>query len=156
MQNFENTPEMLALKGILREFFLGIIENIKGAFIGFCEWIVNLDMKLPPMLKFFGNAKINGVILVLFLVYTVFMNIKTYRMFAHDKQYAVENKERISEKRLLAHTWIGGACGALIAMYVLQHKTRHKVFVVSAWLSVAIYLVCFSVIFGFLSFWTFL
>lgn len=156
MQNFENTPEMIALKKVLREFFLGIIDNIKGAFVGFGEWIGGLEFNLPPMLKFFGNAKINGFILVCFLAYVIIANVRAYRLFARDKKNAQRDEERIPEKRLLANIWFGGAIGAVIAMYSLRHKTLHKVFTVSAWICLFIYLILFSVIFGFLSFWTFL
>ena len=156
MQEFENTPEMLALKEMLREFFLGIIDNIKGAFIGFYEWVSGLQIGLPPMLKFFGNSTVNVIILILFLGYVILANIRSYRLFAKDKEYAQKGEERIPESRLLANIWFGGAIGAIIAMYGLRHKTLHRVFVVSGWVCMFIYLLVFSVIFGFLSFWTFL
>lgn len=156
MQEFENTPEILALKEILREFFLGIIDNIKGAFIGFYEWVSQLQLGLPPMLKFFGNSTINTIILICFLGYIILANVRSYRLFAKDKEYAQTNEERIPEKRLLANIWFGGAIGAIIAMYALRHKTLHRGFVVSAWICMFIYLIIFSVVFGFLSFWTFL
>lgn len=156
MQEFENSPEILVMKQALREFFLGIIENIKGAFLGFFEWITNLRLNMPPMLKFFGNSKINGVALILFLVYIVVVNIKAYFLFAADKRYAKEGEDRVPEWRLLANIWLGGAVGSMIAMYRLKHKTRHKSFTVSVKLCLVIDLLLFSFVVGFLGFWTFL
>ncbi|MBR0359862.1 MAG: DUF1294 domain-containing protein [Clostridia bacterium] len=156
MQNFENSPEAIVIKDALREFFMGIIENIKGAFIGFAEWIMSVRINLPPMLKFFGNGKFNALILIIVFGYIIFANIKTYILFKKDKQYAQEDEYRIPEWRLLANIWLGGAIGAMFGIYKLRHKTRHKSFVASAWICSFLYLLLFSVIFGFLSFWTFL
>lgn len=156
MQNFENSPEAIVIKDALREFFLGIIENIKGAFIGFAEWIMSVRINLPPMLKFFGNGKFNALILIIVLGYILFANIKTYILFKKDKQYAQEEEYRIPEWRLLANIWLGGAVGAMFGIYKLRHKTRHRNFVASAWICSFLYLLLLSVIFGFLSFWTFL
>lgn len=156
MQEFENSPEVLAIKEMLREFFLGIIENIAGAFKGFAEWIKTVKVNPPPLLKFFGNDKVNGIILIIFIGYIVFVNIKAYFLFAADKRYAQEGEERVPEWRLMSHIWVGGAIGSVIAMYRLHHKTRHKSFTVSAWICMILYLLLFSVVFGFLSFWTFL
>ncbi len=156
MQEFENSPEVLVIKDALREFFLGIIDNIKGGFAGFIEWIGTVKIAPPPLLKFFGNDKFNGAILIVFLGYILFANIKAYRLFAKDKQRAQSDEERIPERRLMANIWLGGAIGATIAMYRLRHKTRHRKFIVSAWTCLIMYLLLFSVIFGFLSFWTFL
>lgn len=156
MQEFENSPEMLALKKILRDFFLGIIDNVKGAFAGFYEWMAESDFSMPPMLKIFGNETLSGILLLCFLIYIIFANVRAYRLFAKDKKNAAEEGRRIPEVRLLANIWFGGAVGAMIAMYSLRHKTLHRGFVVSAWFCSFVYLILFSVIFGFLAFWTFL
>ena len=156
MQEFERSPEMLALKGILREFFLDIIEKIKGAFLGFAEWATTIRLNLPPMLKFFGNTKISGVILAIFIAYIVFVNIKAYLLFRADKRYAIADEERVPEWRLLANIWFGGAIGSIIAMYKLHHKTKHKVFTVSAIICAGLELILASVVCGFLGFWAFL
>ena len=156
MQEFENSPEVLVIKDALREFFLGIIDNVKGAFRGFGEWMKTVKVSPPPLLKFFGNDAVNGTILIIFLGYIVFINIKAYFLFKKDKRYAQEGEERIPEWRLMSHIWIGGAIGSVIAMYRLRHKTRHRSFTISAWVCMVLYLLLFSVGFGFLSFWTFL
>lgn len=157
MYEFENSPEMLALKEVLREFFLGIIDNITGAFYGFAEWISNMRVNTPPLLKLFGNTKVNGIFLMLFIAFMVFINLKAYFLFAADKRYATEEEEeRVPEWRLLTNIWFGGAIGSMIAMYRLRHKTQHKIFKVSVWIFAFVDLLLFSVVIGFLGFWTFL
>lgn len=156
MQEFERSPEILALKKILREFFLDIIENIKGAFLGFAEWATTIRLNLPPMLKFFGNTKISGVILAAFVAYIVFVNVKAYLLFRADKRYAVAGEERVPEWRLLANIWFGGAIGSMIAMYTHHHKTKHRIFTISAIICVGLELILASVVCGFLGFWAFL
>ena len=156
MQEFENSPEVLVIKDALREFFLGIIENIKGGFAGFIEWVGTVKIAPPPLLKFFGNDKINGAILLIFLGYIVFANIRAYRLFARDKRLAQSDGERVPESRLMANIWFGGAIGSIIAMYRLRHKTQHRKFTLSVWTCFVMYLLLFSIVFGFLSFWTFL
>ena len=89
MLEFENSPEMLALKDVLREFFSGIIENAVGAFRGFGEWINDLRLNMPPLLKLFGNTKVNLFILIAFIVFVVFLNLKAYVLFAADKNKVV-------------------------------------------------------------------
>lgn len=156
MQRFENTPEVLAMKEILREFFLGIIDNVKGAFAGLLEWISTVRLNMPPMLKIFGNTKFNGIVLIAVIAYIVFINIKAYFLFAADKRYAAEEgAERVPEWRLLANIWLGGAIGSAVAMYKLRHKTKHKVFTISAKVCVFVDLLVFSFVIGFLGFWTF-
>ncbi len=156
MQGFETSPEILMIKDVLREFFLGIIENVKGAFIGFGEWLTSIKLSMPPMLKLFGNAKINLVILLLFVAYIVFVNIKAYHLFRADKRYSqIEGEERVPEWRLMANIWLGGAVGSIIAMYKFRHKTKHKQFTISAKLCVFLDLLLFSFVVGFLGFWAF-
>ena len=101
MQEFENAPEIIAIKDILREFFMGIIENIRGAFLGFGEWIVNLRTDVPPVLKLLGNSKVNAIAIIAILVYMVIVNIKTYMLFKADKRYACQGEERVPEWRCL-------------------------------------------------------
>lgn len=162
MLEFENSPEMLALKDVLREFFSGIIENAVGAFRGFGEWINDLRLNMPPLLKLFGNTKVNLFILIAFIVFVVFLNLKAYVLFAADKRYAQEAAdeeddewERVPEWRLLTNIWLGGAIGAMIAMYRLRHKTRHTIFKISVWICAFLDLLLFSAVVGFLGFWTF-
>ena len=154
MQEFENSPEVLAIKDILRNFFMGLIENIKGAFLGFGEWVVNLRNDVPPVLKLLGNSKVKAIAIIAILVYMVIINIKAYMLFKADKRYAQQGEERVPEWRLLTNLWIGGAIGGGIAMYRHHHKTRYKRFTVSAVLCIFLYVVLLSFIIGYLGFWT--
>ncbi len=156
MREFENSPEALVIKGSLRNFFEGLLENIKGAFRGFYEWIADVNIKLPPLLKIFENAKANLVFFLCVFLYIVVMNIKTYKMFKRDKRYAEEEEERIPEFRLLLNMWVGGGIGGAIAMYKLRHKTRHGLFKVTAVITVLLQSLVSSLVFGFLGYWAFL
>ncbi len=49
-------------------------------------------------------------------------------LYAADKHRAVRGTWRISEKALLAVGFFGGASGALLAMRLCRHKTRHLSF----------------------------
>lgn len=155
MEAFENSPEALVIKESLREFFLGIIENIKGAFMGLFEWIRTIHIDLPPFIKIFGNGKANMVLFIIIAAYAVIMNIKTYRLFKYDKRYAQDEEERIPEFRLLLNMWLGGGIGGFIAIYKLRHKTKHKTFTVTAKFLLVVQMLIYSYIIGFMAFWTF-
>lgn len=153
---FENSPQVLAIKAESREFFYGIIDAFKGAFAAFYEWLKTVPLPAPPtMLKLFGNNKANLILFTAVNIFIIFINIKTYMLFAADKRYAVQNKERIPEKRLFGHMWAGGAPGAALAMVFKRHKTQHTSFVVNAVVLVSIQLIIYSMLLGFLGFWTF-
>lgn len=156
MGAFENSPEALALKEILREFFLGILENIGGSFRGFFEWISLVHLRMPPMLKLFGNGYANTLILAILIGYVIVINIKTYRLFKHDKRYAEDEEERIPEFRLLMNMWLGGAIGGVCAMYKFRHKTQKKKFTMTGKTLVFVQLLLLSFVLGFLGFWTFI
>lgn len=155
MREFENSPEIVEVKKVLREFFMEIIGSITGAFEGFIEWVRSVKLNLPPMLKLFGNSGVNGSVFAIVIAYITFINIKAYRLFAADKRYARQDEERIPEWRLLANMLLGGAIGGAIAMYRLRHKTQHKSFTVTAKVLVFVYLLLYSFVIGFLGFWTF-
>jgi uncharacterized membrane protein YsdA (DUF1294 family) len=58
----------------------------------------------------------------------VLINVISLGAFALDKQKAIQGKWRIPEKILLVLAGIGGAAGALFAMKLFHHKTRHPKF----------------------------
>ncbi len=62
------------------------------------------------------------------LVYLLFINVVTFIAFGVDKRKAKHNKWRIAEKTLLGLAAIGGSVGALLAMRMFHHKTKHKRF----------------------------
>ena len=58
------------------------------------------------------------------LIYYGLINLVTFCTFAIDKRKAIKKQWRISEACLLLLSLIGGALGALIAMYTIRHKNR--------------------------------
>ncbi len=54
----------------------------------------------------------------------------TFALYAWDKHLAVFDKFRIPELVLLLFSFLGGAFGALCAMILFRHKTRHKLFLI--------------------------
>ena len=57
----------------------------------------------------------------------VFINIFTFAAYALDKYKAV-HAWRIPERTLILLAAIGGSVGALSAMYIVRHKTKHNKF----------------------------
>lgn len=156
MGNIENNPFILSVKADLREMFLAILNTLAEAFRAFYDWLRNVPMPMPPtMLKLFGNNKANLILFVCFVIYLLYINIRAYLLFAHDKKQAQRSKERIPERKLFMYMWLGGAVGAAAAMAICRHKTQHKNFVVTAAVLLAIQLLLYSFVLGFLGFWTF-
>ena len=62
------------------------------------------------------------------LTYLVVVNLAAYLLMAVDKRRAKKKKSRISEATLMWVAAIGGAPLALVGMYTLRHKTRHRKF----------------------------
>ena len=59
-----------------------------------------------------------------------FVNIISFGLYGSDKVRARRRAERIPERLLLGIALLGGALGAIVAMYMFRHKTRHMRFVV--------------------------
>lgn len=64
-----------------------------------------------------------GVIYLLLIFYLCW-NILTFLLYGIDKQKAIKNKWRLSERLLLFFTWTLGSLGALLALMVFHHKKR--------------------------------
>ena len=64
------------------------------------------------------------------LIYLVIINFVTFAAFALDKIAAIERKSRIRIVTLLGLSFVGGSIGALIAIYLLRHKTKKDYFTV--------------------------
>lgn len=64
------------------------------------------------------------------LIYLGIINFVTFAAFAIDKVNAAEHRSRIRIVTLLGLAFIGGSVGALLAMYLLRHKTRKDYFTV--------------------------
>lgn len=65
---------------------------------------------------------------MIFLIYTLIVNIIAFCAFALDKHKAQRDKWRISEASLLLTAVFGGALGAWLGMILCHHKTKHKKF----------------------------
>ncbi len=52
------------------------------------------------------------------------LNIVSAVLFVADKQFAIKNHRRISEKTLLMSAFCFGAGGALLGMLAVRHKTK--------------------------------
>lgn len=63
-------------------------------------------------------------------LYLVLVNLAAFLLFFADKRRAKRHAYRIPESTLLFVSAIGGAAGALIAMYLFRHKTRHRKFTI--------------------------
>ncbi len=68
--------------------------------------------------------------LKLALTYLILINVVTFCVYALDKQRARKGKWRVSEATLVMLAIIGGSLGALLAMFICRHKTRHTRFIV--------------------------
>ncbi len=77
----------------------------------------------------------------LLLTYLTAVNLFAFLLIRHDKLQAVRKKHRISERRLLFISLIGGAPGSYLAMKLFRHKTRKLKFQILIPLSALILLV---------------
>lgn len=73
--------------------------------------------------NFFAQYKI-------LLIYLAIINFVTFVVYAVDKVNAAEHRFRIRIVTLLGLAFIGGSAGALLAMYLLRHKTKKDYFTV--------------------------
>lgn len=62
------------------------------------------------------------------IYYLAAVSITTFVLYGIDKYKAKKGKWRVSEKRLLIMSLIGGGVGAWAGMEVWHHKTRHMKF----------------------------
>lgn len=56
--------------------------------------------------------------------YLLLINIFQFFLMGYDKLQAIKNKNRISEKKLIIFSLIGGSLGSLLGMYIFRHKTK--------------------------------
>lgn len=68
--------------------------------------------------------------LVLALLYALIINLIAFFVYADDKRRARHDQWRISESTLVVVALVGGSVGALLAMLMLRHKTRHRKYVI--------------------------
>ncbi|MBO4531807.1 MAG: DUF1294 domain-containing protein [Paludibacteraceae bacterium] len=83
-------------------------------------------------------------------IYLIIISIITFIVYAWDKRKAKKGAWRTPESTLLLLAAVGGSVGALLAMYMLRHKTNHKKFflgvpaILIAQLAIAAYFLLFS------------
>lgn len=156
ISEFENRESIVAVKNALREWFMSVLDGLSGAWDAFYSWLKTVPLPVSPsVLKLFGNNRANAVMFLAVLMYAAVINIAAFGMFAADKRRAEENGERIPERTLFKYMWLGGAPGALLAMFLFRHKTQHKSFTVTGSVLVTVQLLVLSFILGYLGFWTF-
>ena len=63
-----------------------------------------------------------------FLIFCATMSVAAFYSYGADKRRAQRGEWRIQESTLLALSFFGGACGALLGMKAFRHKTRHTYF----------------------------
>lgn len=61
-------------------------------------------------------------------VYLLSVNVLTLAVYVIDKIKAKRHVWRVSELTLLALAAIGGSVGAMVAIFVVRHKSRHLKF----------------------------
>ena len=65
-----------------------------------------------------------------YLIFLGVMSIIAFVLYKVDKEKAQKGKWRIKEATLLGFGFFGGAVGALLAMKIFRHKTKHWYFTV--------------------------
>lgn len=68
--------------------------------------------------------------MIIFLVIIAAMSVIAFILYGADKSRAKRGKWRIKESVLLGVGFFGGAVGALLAMKLFRHKTKHWYFTV--------------------------
>lgn len=61
-------------------------------------------------------------------VYLLSVNVLTLAVYVIDKIKAKRHAWRVSELTLLALAAVGGSVGAMVAIFVVRHKSRHLKF----------------------------
>jgi uncharacterized membrane protein YsdA (DUF1294 family) len=74
-------------------------------------------------------------------------NLTTFILMGVDKQKAVKNKWRISEKSLFLCAFVMGGIGVLTGMELFRHKTKHLSFRILIPLAVITNMVVFYILF---------
>ena len=64
------------------------------------------------------------------LIYLIIINLLTFFVYVDDKRRAKRHRWRVSEATLILLAVFGGSVGALLAMILARHKTRHSEFLI--------------------------
>lgn len=79
-----------------------------------------------------------------FFIYVAIINITTFFAFAIDKHNAKTDAWRISEKALISLSFLFGALGGILAMYLFRHKTRKPKFYITLPLFLILQIISFT------------
>lgn len=77
--------------------------------------------------------------LKIYLCVIVVMSFITLLAYYIDKKKASKGKWRTKEKTLLGLSFLGGAIGGIISLYVIRHKNKHWYFVFINWFSLILH-----------------
>jgi uncharacterized membrane protein YsdA (DUF1294 family) len=66
---------------------------------------------------------------MIFLYYTVVINVISTIVMYYDKANARKHKRRVPEKTLFLLSLVWGSLGIFLGMYIFRHKTKHPSFV---------------------------
>lgn len=124
---------------------------------------LNIPM-LPSSSVMLRESFISGTFLVLVVAFILTMNISAFNLFRKDKLKAKkqDNKEngekirRISERRLLARCFFGGAIGGYFGMKICRHKTLKPKFTIGVGTMAVLQLLIYSFVLGFFGFWLYM
>ena len=62
---------------------------------------------------------------IVVLAYFGLMSVVCFLQYGIDKRKAIKGRYRIRESVLLSVSFLGGALGAIVGMYLFRHKTLH-------------------------------
>lgn len=87
---------------------------------------------ITPIVTFIGKVLVaimsNNWLAIPFWI--IIINIIGFVLMKKDKEYAKDEKRRVSERTLLATAAVGGSLGIYAGMYKFNHKTLHKQFTI--------------------------
>ncbi len=78
--------------------------------------------------------------------YLLLASLVAFFLFAADKIAAKKGHWRIPEKTLLLSAAFGGALGAFLGMYLLRHKTKHRIFTILVPLLLVVWIALYTLI----------
>ena len=74
-------------------------------------------------------------------IYLILINLIAFISYGLDKRRAKRGAWRIPERTLILLAAVGGSIGAYAGMRVFHHKTKHRLFAISAPIAAAISIV---------------
>ncbi len=85
-------------------------------------------------------------VLIIITSFLFWINVIAFGAYAMDKHYAYYNLWRIPEAVLITLAVVGGAFGALTAMLLFRHKTRHRLFTICVPVSLLAWVMVLTVV----------